>query len=115
MPPIRYSDVYRLKQEMPELTIEINGELRSIEHMQQHLSEMDGVMLGRAVCDNPFLLKDVDHLFYGDPQREITRESIVDAMVPSVCPFPVLPKYRSPISKNTWEREDTLEMWPSNQ
>jgi len=56
VPPLRYEDVYRLKRERPNLTIEINGGIKTFEATQQHLQYVDGVMIGREAYHNPYLL-----------------------------------------------------------
>jgi len=56
VPPLRYEDVYRLKRERPNLTIEINGGIKTFEETQQHLQHVDGVMIGREAYHNPYLL-----------------------------------------------------------
>ncbi len=60
IPPLRYEFVYRLKQEMPHLEIIINGGITEWEDIRDHLSEVDGVMLGRQAYYHPSLLCDVD-------------------------------------------------------
>ncbi len=66
IPPLRYDDVYRLKQDFPELTIEINGGIESIEDIKAHLQHIDGVMIGRAFYHNPYLLAEANCL-WGEP------------------------------------------------
>ena len=66
IPPLRYDDVYRLKRERPHLCVEINGGIRTIDDMAQHLGHVDAVMIGRAVYENPMLFADVDRRFYDD-------------------------------------------------
>lgn len=56
IPPLRYDDVYRLKQEFPNLFIEINGGIKTLDDIQMHLSQVDGVMIGREAYHNPILL-----------------------------------------------------------
>lgn len=63
IPPLRYDDVYRLKQDFPELTIEINGGIETIEDIRSHLQHIDGVMIGRAFYHNPYLLAEVNSLW----------------------------------------------------
>ncbi|MFT5579691.1 MAG: tRNA-dihydrouridine synthase A [Paraglaciecola psychrophila] len=65
IPPLNYPWVYRLKQDFPELQIIINGGITEIEQCTSHLQHVDGVMLGRAAYHNPYLLAEVDQLFYG--------------------------------------------------
>ena len=63
VPPLRYADVYRLKQERPPLTIEINGGIKTFEETQQHLHHVDGVMIGREAYHNPYLLAEMGQLW----------------------------------------------------
>jgi tRNA-dihydrouridine synthase A len=79
IPPLRYDYVYRLKQQHPQLNIVINGGIRTIDEMKRHLERVDGVMLGREAYHNPYLLAQVDHRFYGEPDVECSRDEIIDA------------------------------------
>ncbi len=63
IPPLRYDDVYRLKQGFPELTIEINGGIETVEDIKTHLQYIDGVMIGRAFYHNPYLLAETNSLW----------------------------------------------------
>lgn len=63
VPPLRYDDVYRLKQERPHLTIEINGGIKTFDETQQHLQHVDGVMIGREAYHNPYLLAEMGQLW----------------------------------------------------
>ena len=63
IPPLRYEDVYRLKQAFPELHIEINGGIDSIEQIKAHLQQVDGVMIGRAAYHNPYILAEAMSLW----------------------------------------------------
>lgn len=56
IPPINYEFVYRLKQDFPDVPIVINGDIKSVEEIHQHLLHVDGVMLGRLACDNPYAI-----------------------------------------------------------
>lgn len=56
IPPLRYEDVYRLKQDFPDIFIEINGGIQTITEIQTHLQYVDGVMLGREAYHNPYIL-----------------------------------------------------------
>lgn len=63
VPPLKYEFVYKLKELFPELTIVINGGINTIEDSHQHLKQVDGVMLGRAIWNNPWLLHDLQNQF----------------------------------------------------
>lgn len=79
IPPLRYEDVYRLKQEFPELEIEINGGIETVEDIAEHLQHLDGVMIGRAFYHNPYLLAEANSL-WGDAAPK--RSEILAAMLP---------------------------------
>lgn len=80
IPPLHYDRVHRLKRDRPELRIIINGGLTSIEQCRQQLAHVDGVMLGREVYRNPYLLADVDHSLFNAAQGAPTRAQCVDLM-----------------------------------
>lgn len=56
IPPLRYHDVYQLKQDFPQLDIHINGGIKTVHEIQQHWQHLDGVMIGREAYHNPYLL-----------------------------------------------------------
>ena len=64
IPPLKYDYVYRLKKDFPDLEIIINGGIKNLDDSQVHLEKVDGVMIGRAAYDNPFMLKDIEPRFY---------------------------------------------------
>ena len=64
IPPLKYDYVYKLKQDFPELEIIINGGIKNIDDSLTHLDKVDGVMIGRAAYDNPFMLRDIETKFY---------------------------------------------------
>jgi tRNA-dihydrouridine synthase A len=82
IPPLNYPRVYWLKQQFPQLELIINGGIHSTDESLQHVQHVDGVMLGRAAYHNPWLLHDVDHLFFGDAPATHTRHHIVEAFLP---------------------------------
>lgn len=84
IPPLRYEDVYRLKQEFPHLFIEINGGINTLEQTGNFLDRVDGVMIGRAAYDNPYLFATVDRDIYGVTNTIPTRHQIVEAMLPYI-------------------------------
>ena len=84
VPPLDYQRVYRLKAARPELTIVINGGIASLDEAQAHLAHVDGVMLGRAAYQTPYILAQVDHLFFGDTGNPNTRAEAVSAILPYV-------------------------------
>lgn len=74
IPPLRYTDVYRLKRDVPRLQIEINGGIHTLDEAAHHLTRVDGVMIGRAAYDNPWMLRDADRMFFS--ARPTARETV---------------------------------------
>jgi tRNA-dihydrouridine synthase A len=56
IPPLRYEYVYRLKRDFPGLTVTINGGIASVDEIKNHLTHVDGVMIGRKAYADPFFL-----------------------------------------------------------
>ncbi len=84
VPPLRYGEVYRLKQDFSHLAIEINGGILTLEDAAQHLTQVDSVMMGRAAYDDPYQFAQADRRFF-DPQAPIpSRADVVAAMIPYV-------------------------------
>ena len=84
IPPLDYDRVYRLKAARPDLTIVINGGIATLGEAQGHLAHVDGVMLGRAAYQNPYLLADIDREFFGDEAATPTRREIVEQLIPYI-------------------------------
>ncbi len=82
IPPLNYPLVYCMKEEFPDIEIVLNGGVTSVEEVKGHLNQVDGVMVGRAAYQNPWLLAGVDSEIFGDLSRNITRHQTVEAMVP---------------------------------
>jgi len=77
IPPLKYPYVYRLKRERPDLTIVINGGITTLGECAQHLERVDGVMLGRAAYQNPYLMAEVDAVLFGDDRPRPTRDEVL--------------------------------------
>ena len=66
IPPLHYDYVYKIKQALPRIPIVINGNINTLQEINAHLNEVDGVMLGRLVCQNPYALATIHHAMYPD-------------------------------------------------
>lgn len=84
IPPLNYDWVYRLKSEFPQLTIVLNGGLNNLDEAEQALDKVDGVMLGRAAYQNPWLLAAVDERLFGTPGPVQSREQALSALEPYI-------------------------------
>ncbi|MCC2607900.1 tRNA dihydrouridine(20/20a) synthase DusA [Planctobacterium marinum] len=83
IPPLKYERVYQLKQEFPDLHISINGGIKTLEDVHNHLQYTDGVMMGREVYSNPWILTQVESELFAQT-AELTREAVVQQMMPYV-------------------------------
>ncbi len=84
VPPLDYARVYRLKTARPDLTIVLNGGIETLSEARAHLAHVDGVMLGRAAYQTPYLLAEVDQAIFGLNSPPVTREQALGALVPYV-------------------------------
>ncbi len=84
IPPLRYDYVYQLKQHFPQLEIIINGGISDSTQIDRHLSQVDGVMLGREVYQNPYILSSIDAQLYHADQVSHSRQQVVLELIPYV-------------------------------
>lgn len=80
IPPLDYDRVYRLAARLAPYEISINGGIDSLDAAEGNLGHVAGVMLGRAAYHDPVLLAEIDHRFYGEPQRTFDLASVMQAM-----------------------------------
>ena len=66
IPPLKYEWVYQLKRDYPQLEILINGGIKTLDEIEQHLQYVDGAMVGREAYSNPYLFATVDQRLFGD-------------------------------------------------
>ncbi len=83
IPKLNYARVYELKQQFSDLEVIINGGIESLEDADRHLQRVDGVMMGRAAYQNPYLLAGVDGHFYGEPHCP-SREEVLAGLKPYI-------------------------------
>ncbi|NTS76886.1 tRNA dihydrouridine(20/20a) synthase DusA [Catenovulum sp. SM1970] len=84
IPELNYDRVYQLKKDYPELLISINGGIETLTQAKEQLAILDGVMIGRAVYQDPYMMTNVDELIYGDSANRLSREAVVEAIIPYV-------------------------------
>ncbi|RMG43407.1 MAG: tRNA dihydrouridine(20/20a) synthase DusA [Acidobacteria bacterium] len=80
VPPLRHDVVHRLKERRPDLEIVINGGIATLDEASAHLERVDGVMIGRAAYENPFLLAEADRRIFGETAPPPTRREVALAM-----------------------------------
>ncbi|MEC7288793.1 MAG: tRNA dihydrouridine(20/20a) synthase DusA [Pseudomonadota bacterium] len=72
IPPLDYSLVSELRQNRPDLTIVLNGGIKTLDECQAHLKSFDGVMLGRAAYQTPAILGGVDQQLFRDQAETVS-------------------------------------------
>ena len=84
IPPLEYDWVYRLKRELPDAVVVVNGGIAGVTAVTHHLEHVDGVMLGRAAYDDPFTLTDCQRALFPPAEVPSTRLEAVDRYLPYV-------------------------------
>ncbi len=76
IPPLNYDFVKKIKNKYPNITFILNGGINDLNQAESLLKEFDGVMVGRLIKNNPFILKRVDEkIFKG--KNKLIDESII--------------------------------------
>lgn len=97
VPPLRYEFVQRIKAEMPHIAFVLNGGLQTHVHSRSFLQEqmvdcvagtqniaLDGVMWGREAYRNPWLLSQVDAVYFDEAVCHRSRFELVEVMYPYI-------------------------------
>jgi len=82
VPPLNYGFVYALKRDLPELEIVLNGGVQTLDEAETHLRQVDGVMIGRAAYQDPYLLAEADRRFFGDTHPVPRRAEVARSLLP---------------------------------
>ena len=81
VPPLDYERVYQVKRDFPQFEISINGGIKSFGEANDHLSQLDGVMIGREIYQNPYMLVTADRDIWQKDSPELSRQEIILEMV----------------------------------
>jgi tRNA-dihydrouridine synthase A len=84
IPPLDYDRVYRLKASRPELTIILNGGIEELDAAARHLEHVDGVMMGRAAYQTPYIVAEVDRRFFDATVPVLARAEVLERLIPHV-------------------------------
>ena len=61
-----YQNIQKFSE--PNLNLILNGGINSVDHARKELNsnqfDPDGIMMGRAAYTDPYMLTNVDHVFY---------------------------------------------------
>ena len=81
IPPLDYELVAELKSARQDLTIILNGGIKSLPECSEHMTRFDGVMLGRAAYQTPDILLGVDAwMETGEVPDAPTTEVLIEAV-----------------------------------
>ena len=80
IPKLNYNMVYEIKKENPNLEIIINGGITKVSEIKDHLNYCDGVMIGRAIYQNPYFLVDIEREIF-NIKNHPTREQVVEKLL----------------------------------
>ncbi|TDE86234.1 tRNA dihydrouridine(20/20a) synthase DusA [Deinococcus sp. S9] len=85
IPPLRYEVVRQLKADFPQLTVVLNGGVLTLAAAQEQLAWADGVMVGRAAYQDPYLLAAADRDLFGEQVMPTSRREAIEAFLPYVA------------------------------
>tara|TARA_Y100001935_G_scaffold128795_1_gene106776 strand:+ start:306 stop:1289 length:984 start_codon:yes stop_codon:yes gene_type:complete len=77
IPKLNYSFVKKIKMKFPDILFILNGGVRSLQEAKNLSNYYDGVMVGRLIQNNPFVLARVDSMFYNDEKNTNINEQII--------------------------------------
>jgi tRNA-dihydrouridine synthase A len=80
VPPLRYDEAARLKQDFPDAVMVLNGGLITMADCEAVLPQFDGVMLGRSPWHDPSVLSRISQAWW--PQLPVKSEAeVIEALV----------------------------------
>ena len=83
IPPLKYDFVYNLKKDFKNEEIIINGGITSTDQIKNHLSKVDGVMIGRSVYHSPYFLSEIEKEVFNNSSIP-TRQEVLEKLIPYV-------------------------------
>lgn len=84
IPPLDPARVYRLKCELPELCVVLNGGIVSLEQARSALARCDGIMIGREAYHNPWFLRELSRALFPSTPVMRDRHALLEAYLPYV-------------------------------
>ena len=83
IPPLKYDFVYKLKNEFKNDEIIINGGITETNQIKDHLTKVDGVMIGRAIYHSPYFLADIEKDIFNNDDVP-TRSEVMEQLIPYI-------------------------------
>ena len=83
IPPLKYDIVYNLKNDFKDDNIVINGGITSTDQIKEHLTKVDGAMIGRAVYHSPYFLAEIEKNIFNNNNIP-TRQEVIENLIPYI-------------------------------
>ena len=83
IPPLKYDFVYKLKEELQEDEVIINGGISETNQIKDHLKKVDGVMIGRAIYHSPYFLADIEKEIFQN-ENVLNRDEVMEKLIPYI-------------------------------
>ena len=83
IPPLKYDIVYNLKNDFKNNNIVINGGITSTDQIKEHLTKVDGAMIGRAVYHSPYFLAEIEKNIFNNNNIP-TRQEVIESLIPYI-------------------------------
>ena len=83
IPPLKYEFVYKLKNCFKNDEIIINGGIKTTDEIKNHLSKVDGVMIGRAIYHSPYFLAEIEKEIFKN-QDIPSRAEVMENLIPYI-------------------------------
>ena len=77
VPPLNYEFVKKISERYPNVLFVLNGGIENLNTANSLLNNFKGVMLGRLIQNNPFILRKIDNLFFDDDNIKNVDENII--------------------------------------
>ena len=83
IPPLKYEFVYKLKEYFKNDEIIINGGIKTTTEIAEHISKVDGAMIGRAIYHSPYFLADIEKDIFKN-ENVPTRTEVMEKLIPYI-------------------------------
>ena len=83
IPPLKYDFVYKLKNFFRNDEIIINGGVKTTSEIKDHLSKVDGVMIGRAIYHSPYFLAEIEKEIFNNNEVP-SRTEVMEKLIPYI-------------------------------
>ena len=77
IPPLNYKFVNNIQLKYPDVLFVLNGGINNLDIAEKLLNEFKGIMIGRLIQNNPFILKKIDKNFFNSKQITTINEEVI--------------------------------------